>query len=542
MPMSRACRPDDGRSVVGHFAQCAAMKQRVLCSLATVALICSAAARADDSETARDAKAIAKSNTESSTKSRTDSSTKSRTGWTGFYVGAHAGLLGGQSAWTATGPGSASNFAGSLDFFAPYNVFNGHGSHFGGLTGGYNYRVRSGLLVGAEADISFPGFIEPSQDFASPAIGVGNYADMLLMFGTARARLGYDTGHWLYYVTGGLAWTYDKFTRTQLSAGSVSGVPPGTTESSFAGRVGWTAGAGIEKPVAPDWTLKLEYLYSQFGNTAVTFPQGHQTFDSNLSTHQLRLGLNYRLGDISKLDWTKPIAQPLETDNWAVHGQTTFLWQYAPPFRAPYRGANSLDPNAGRETWDATLYIGRRLWLVAEHWIAPEIDQGFGLSNTLGLAGFPSGEAYKIGSSEPYFRMPRAFIRQTIDLGGNNEKVESGINQFAGSQTSNRLVLTAGKFSVSDIFDTISYAHDPRNDFMNWSMIDTGTFDYAADAWGYTYGAAAEWYQGKWALRAGVFDLSIVPNSIELDHTFAQFQTVYELEHRHEIAGQPGKL
>jgi high affinity Mn2+ porin len=77
---------------------------------------------------------------------------------------------------------------------------------------------------------------------------------------------------------------------------------------------------------------------------------------------------------------------------------------------------------------------------------------------------------------------------------------------------------------------------------MNWSLVDAGTFDYAADAWGYTYGAAAEWYQGVWTLRAGLFDLSVVPNSAKLDPTFKQFQMVYELERRHEIAGQPGKL
>ena len=103
-------------------------------------------------------------------------------------------------------------------------------------------------------------------------------------------------------------------------------------------------------------------------------------------------------------------------------------------------------------------------------------------------------------------------------------------------------MITVGKFSVSDLFDTISYAHDPRNDFLNWALVDAGTFDYAADAWGFTYGAAAEWYQGKWTLRAGLFDLSNVPNSTELDPTFDQFQMVYELQHSHELAGQPGMV
>jgi high affinity Mn2+ porin len=133
-------------------------------------------------------------------------------------------------------------------------------------------------------------------------------------------------------------------------------------------------------------------------------------------------------------------------------------------------------------------------------------------------------------------------VRQTFDLGGETQKLESGINQLSGSQTADRVVVTVGKFSVSDIFDTISYAHDPRNDFLNWTLVDAGSWDYAADAWGYTYGGAVEWYKGNWALRAGLFDLSIVPNSIELDHHFDQFETVYELEHRHELNGQPGKL
>ena len=72
---------------------------------------------------------------------------------------------------------------------------------------------------------------------------------------------------------------------------------------------------------------------------------------------------------------------------------------------------------------------------------------------------------------------------------------------------------------------------------MNWALVDTGTFDYAADAWGYTYGAAAEWYQGDWTLRGGVFDLSIVPNSADLDPNFGQFQWVGEIERRYDLLG-----
>jgi high affinity Mn2+ porin len=103
-------------------------------------------------------------------------------------------------------------------------------------------------------------------------------------------------------------------------------------------------------------------------------------------------------------------------------------------------------------------------------------------------------------------------------------------------------VLTIGKYSIVDVFDTNKYAHDPRNDFLNWSIIDQGAFDYAANAWGYTYGAAAEWYQDWWTVRTGVFDSSTLPNSSNLSPGVSQGQFVTELEERHKLWDQPGKL
>ncbi len=479
---------------------------------------------------------------DASTAAATAAAPASGSGWTGVYLGAHAGVSSGYSAWSATQPGGAPGLSGSLNFFRPFDAFDESGSHFGGLTGGYNYQFVSGLVVGIEADASFPSTLTAGQSFTSPIVGSATYEDKVQMFGTVRGRIGYDANHWLYYATGGFAWTTDEFTRTQIGAGPVFAAAAGTVETSFGGRVGWTVGAGVEAPVVPGWTAKMEYLYSQFGNSTVGFTQGGQRFESDLSMHQLRAGLNYHLGAAPGLDWTKPLPPPIESADWNIRGQTALVSQFAPPFHAPYRGANSLDSNAGRETWDATLYIGRRLWEGAEFWIDPEIDQGFGLSGTLGVAGFVSGEAYKVGADYPYARVPRAFIRQTFDLGGEREKVEADINQFAASQTADRLVVTVGKFSVADVFDAVRYAHDPRNDFMNWTLVDAGTFDYAADAWGFSYGATAEWYRGNWTLRAGVFDLSIVPNSAELDTRFDQFEIVSEIEHRHELMGQPGKI
>jgi high affinity Mn2+ porin len=161
----------------------------------------------------------------------------------------------------------------------------------------------------------------------------------------------------------------------------------------------------------------------------------------------------------------------------------------------------------------------------------------------LGVAGYPSGEAYKLGKEDPYVLVQRGFLRQTINLGGETEKLDPDLNQLGGTQTANRLVFTVGKYSIVDIFDTNTYAHDPRNDFLNWSIIDQGAFDYAANAWGFTYGGAAEWYQDWWTARAGVFDLSLEPNSAALsDYGFAQGQFVAEQEERHRLRDQPGKL
>ena len=235
--------------------------------------------------------------------------------------------------------------------------------------------------------------------------------------------------------------------------------------------------------------------------------------------------------------------EQVQPETWAIHGQASFTWLLQPAFRSPYQGPQSLSPDAnGRETVDVTLYAGIRPWPGAEVWINPEVDQGFGLSNLVGVAGYPSGEANKAGKAEPYFLVQRGLLRQTINLGGATAKLEPALNQLGGTQTANRVVFTIGKYSIVDIFDTNAYAHDPRNDFFNWSIIDQWAFDYAASAWGYTYGGAVEWYQDWWTARVGIFDLSQIPNSRALSRGFAQGQFVGELEERHDLWDQPGRL
>ena len=460
--------------------------------------------------------------------------------WTGFYAGGHLGYAWGSSNWT--GP----SVAGSLDLAQPVDTFAETGSFFEGLQAGYNYMLPNRVVIGAEIDASFPAFqnlagisIGGISNFTSPTLGAVSYSETVLSSGTVRGRIGYAPGNWLFYATGGFAWSYDQLTLTQLTGGA--------TDMPFLWRLGWAAGAGVEVPILPHWTARLEYLFTDYGTSSVLFANAGQRFNSDFSPQELRAGLNYQFGNDPSAALAAPAAPAPDQVNF--RGQTTFVWQGYPAIRSPYAGANSLPGSGeGRDTWDVTLYAGVRLWHGAELWVDPEIDQGFGLMDSHGAAGFPSAEAYKLGSAYPYARVQRYFVRQTIDLGGETQKVDADINQFAGSQTANRLVLTVGKFAVVDIFDTNKYANNAKSDFLNWSVVNAGSFDYAGDGWGYSYGAAAEWYQGRFTLRGGIFDLSatpaggISPTGADLDPTFDQFQLVGEIEERHELWGQPGKL
>ncbi len=174
--------------------------------------------------------------------------------WTGFYVGGHVGYAGGSSDWSAAPTAAvAPPLGGSLDLYNGPDAFKGTGSYFAGFQAGYTYMLPSRLVLGAEADVSFPNTIAGTSTLSSAAIGVATYAEQVEFSGTVRGRIGYapnlgKASHWLFYATGGLAWTYDQFTRTQLAGAPAGGTAiPGQVENLFmVPRVGGTAGAGVE--------------------------------------------------------------------------------------------------------------------------------------------------------------------------------------------------------------------------------------------------------------------------------------------------------
>ncbi|HEX2843146.1 carbohydrate porin [Hyphomicrobium sp.] len=232
------------------------------------------------------------------------------------------------------------------------------------------------------------------------------------------------------------------------------------------------------------------------------------------------------------------------TPAFNFHGQSTFIGQGAAPFRSPYEGENSLDPDGeARETWTVTLAAGLRLAEGSELYVNPELFQGFGLSSTHGVAGFVNGEAQKGGTEAPVGYIARLFFRQTFGFGGEQEDVKDEFNQLGGKRDISRATVTVGKLSVTDLFDDNTYAHDPRTTFFNWSLWEAGGFDYAADLKGYTYGIALDFNRKDWALRFGYFLVPVKSNVEKLDwDIFARGQYVAELEQRYNLFSQPGKL
>jgi high affinity Mn2+ porin len=446
--------------------------------------------------------------------------------WTGFYVGGHVG-------W---GTGSfGPNTNGVLNYgVAPPASITGL---TGGFQGGYRTQFSNRVVLGAEGDVTFIDAPDLTKTQPAP------FNTTFDVFGSARLTAGYSVGAWLPYVTAGLAWG-----RTQLFVNDVDGLTPLVERHHV--HVGWTAGAGVELAIDGPWSARLQYDYVDLETrnfNVETAPGG--TLNVTPRFHEVKAGLNYKLfmptaqgnpGGSSNGNSIDALKQP-SSGNWNVHAQTTFLEQAYPSFRSPYAGPNSLSGTGqGRETWTTTAFLGWRPWNGGEIYFNPEADQGFGPSGTHGLGGFSNGEAQKGGAALPRVRAMRYFVRQTFGLGGEQEDVADGPNQLPGKRDIDRVTLTIGRIAVGDIFDGNAYAHDPRADFMNWSLWESAAFDTPGDRPGFTRGAVVELNRKDWAVRAGAFEVPTEPNSDTL--SFATVSTIAEVEGRYSIFSQPGKL
>lgn len=238
-------------------------------------------------------------------------------------------------------------------------------------------------------------------------------------------------------------------------------------------------------------------------------------------------------------------AEQATEDNWDVKFQTTYNWQKHPSFRAAYSGPNSIIANSEKMyTFSTTAFVGLRPWKGGEIYFNPEIVQGVPFStNLVGLGGFTNGEITRAAGTNPTIYRQRLFLRQTWNNGGGTNHVDSNLNQLAGSIDKNRFVLTVGNFATLDVFDPNTYAKDARTQFMNWGNWTYAAYDYAADARGFGWGFAAEWYQDDWVLRFGRMTGPKEPNMLPVDLALGNhYGDQIEVEHEHNLYGRPGKV
>jgi high affinity Mn2+ porin len=506
--------------------------------------------------------------------------------WAGFHIGGSFGA--------GFSMGRGQTLSGGSGFTTKaFDLYPGRFDHPGlsfGAQLGYDWQ-KGPWVYGVETDLNFlNAYRGPSGLFLTPPsywpLGVigygiesepsGNY------FASFRGRLGFAVDRTLFYVTGGLATGgWRGASRLALFNPAPNAIYYGPLSQSS--RMKYAVGAGLEHALDDHWSTRFEYLFVDqalqnqfFGNGA-----GIQYFSHDrVAAHVFRIGLNYRFPDNPETKKEKTgnaeernkgekktdVENSMEKgtslreskdppEQYNVHGQVTNVVQGYPKFPALYSGPASFRPQGqARAGSIANLFAGVKLWEGGAIYLNPEIDAGFGLSNSTGAAAYVNGAVTKVGRAAPYVRFQRYFLRQIIgldtdskqndsDVGSYNEVLESTQNQLSGKVSRDRIILTIGKFAVPDVFDDNVYAHDPNTGFLNLAVNTLGAFDYAADAWGYTYGAALEWKQNWWTARGGIFQLSQVPNGPSIEPAFLrQFMGVAEFEARYNLFGQPGAI
>jgi len=200
--------------------------------------------------------------------------------WEGQYIGVHGGYFDGS---LDLGPGAGINLSPSKGF--------------GGVQFGYLHHLSRNWLIGYEVDASFG--VKGSE---------GGIAYTVDAFGTARTRLGYAQGPWLFYGTAGLAWAKIDY------VGLNSADRP---------QVGYAVGAGVEYALARNWSAKFEYLYMDLGTTVST---GLLPLTTDVTASTVRLGLNYRFANWAAAPVSDmPVKAPVRVSGWTgpyigIHG------------------------------------------------------------------------------------------------------------------------------------------------------------------------------------------------------------------------------
>ncbi|SRR5579885_75317 len=280
--------------------------------------------------------------------------------WEGIYFGAHGGY----------GWGTSKTFDATIGGTPAVTLDPAGG--FGGLQIGYNSMIAPNWLLGTEIDFSF-------GDLKDNKIDSGGFPERVKVrdFGTTRVRLGYTMDRSLIYVTGGMAWAEARFDQTSVFARRWDN-----------DHVGWAIGGGYEYAFDPRWSMKLEYIYADFGKWRETMDfvgGGLQTIDLKLST--VKLGINYRFGDPAPSAASMPVKAAPARSLWSgsyVGAHVQYGWSDYSLMNAAVvpNFALNLHPTG----WMGGLQAGYN-WQFAPNWVfGMETDNSFGDMNKSGLA------------------------------------------------------------------------------------------------------------------------------------------------------------
>jgi outer membrane immunogenic protein len=177
-----------------------------------------------------------------------------------FYIGAQLGSASSDVSMTEYDAGT-SNVATE-----EYSWDGDDSGVIGGVYLGFNYMATDAFLIGVEADL---GYASLSDESYRDRMGAPDPLEEYLygwetgLQGSLRARAGVMVGNALLYGTGGLAIGKQSFDVYEFNSDTNS-------ESFDETMVGWTAGGGVEYGFSSNWTARIEYRYTDFGDVTIT--------------------------------------------------------------------------------------------------------------------------------------------------------------------------------------------------------------------------------------------------------------------------------
>jgi len=221
-----------------------------------------------------------------------------------------------------------------------------------------------------------------------------------------------------------------------------------------------------------------------------------------------------------------------QTLPWWLSAQGNFVFQWHPRFPANYSGPNSLEHASEQAASEVTtLYTGLELNPTTEAIVDFEQAGGSGLSGTLGLGGPTDLDAVRNLDAKPY--VARLWYREVIALSSESVKVDRTPLSILTEMPVRRLDIHLGKFDMVDFLDLNSVANDDHLQFLNWTVVNNGAYDYAADTRGYTYGGVIDYEDRLWGFRFAEALLSKRANGLNLQKNLQDAHSEnYELEFR----------